>query len=397
MAPVTCDSIMAPHTLTPIEMIERLIGIPTVSSESNLALIEFVRDYLAGHGIECRLTYNDDRGKANLFATIGPDRPGGIVLSGHTDVVPIAGQPWDSDPFTLTRRDDKLYGRGTCDMKSFIAIALAMVPTFKQAGLQRPIHLALSYDEEVGCLGAPSMLDDIALNLPLPAMAIIGEPTSMQLANRHKGDIVFKTVFTGRDGHSSAPHRGVNAIFAANEFISCLARMAEQYREQGPFDDSFDPPYTTFNVGQIGGGTAFNIIARRCELVWEFRPLPSVDPDEVTARLQAFLNDDLLPRMRGAAEESAIDTTPLCNVPPLMPETDSPAEALIRALTGINSAVGVAFGTEGGQFQRAGIPAVIFGPGSIQQAHKPNEFIEIAQVEACVAFMHKLSSWAAST
>ncbi len=383
--------------LTPMEMIARLIGFPTVSSESNLALIEFVRDYLAGHGVESRLTYDDDRRKANLFATLGPDRAGGIVLSGHTDVVPVAGQPWDSDPFTLTRRGDKLFGRGTCDMKSFIAIALAMVPTFKAAGLRRPIHFALSFDEEVGCLGAPRMLDDIAANLPLPAMAIIGEPTSMQLANRHKGDIVFKTVFTGRDGHSSAPHRGVNAIFAANEFISRLAGMAAQHREQGPFDDSFDPPYTTFNVGQIGGGTAFNIIARRCELVWEFRPLPGVDPDEVMARLREFLSEDLLPRMRRAAEESSIETTPLCNVPPLLPDTDSPAEALIRALTGINAAIGVAFGTEGGQFQRAGIPAVVFGPGSIQQAHKPNEFIEVAQVEACVDFMHKLGSWAART
>lgn len=386
---------MSNRTYTPLDMIARLIGFPTVSSESNLDLIEFVRDYLAGHGIETRLTYDDGKRKANLFATLGPDQAGGIVLSGHTDVVPVAGQPWDSDPFTLTRRGDKLFGRGTCDMKSFIAIALAMVPTFKAAGLRRPIHFALSFDEEVGCLGAPRMLDDIAASLPLPAMAIIGEPTSMQLANRHKGDIVFRTVFTGRDGHSSAPHRGVNAIFAANEFISRLAGMAAQHREQGPFDDSFDPPYTTFNVGQIGGGTAFNIIARRCELVWEFRPLPGVDPDQVTARLQGFLNHELLPRMRRAAEEASIETTPLCNVPPLLPDTDSPAEALIRALTGINAAIGVAFGTEGGQFQRAGIPAVIFGPGSIQQAHKPNEFIEIAQVEACVDFMRKLGAWAA--
>ena len=381
--------------LTPMEMIERLIAIPTVSSDSNLGLIEFVRDYLAGHGVKSRLTYNDDKRKANLFATIGPDQAGGVVLSGHTDVVPVAGQPWDSDPFTLIQRGDKLYGRGTCDMKSFIAIALAMVPTFKQAGLRRPIHLAFSYDEEVGCLGAPRMLDDIAVNLPLPAMAIIGEPTSMQLANRHKGDIVFKTIFTGRDSHSSAPHRGLNAIFSANEFISFLAQMAVQFREQGPLDDSFDPPYTTVNVGQISGGTAFNIIARRCELVWEFRPLPGVDPNQVIAKAQAFLNDTLLPRMRQSAPEAAIETTQLCNVLPLIPETDSPAEALIRALTGINSAIGVAFGTEGGQFQRAGIPAVIFGPGSIQQAHKPNEFIEIAQVEACIAFMHKLSDWAA--
>jgi acetylornithine deacetylase len=387
---------MSAKTYTPMEMIERLIGFPTVSSDSNLDLIEFVRDYLAGLGIESRLTYDDDKRKANLFATVGPNRAGGVVLSGHTDVVPVAGQPWDSDPFTLSRRGDKLYGRGTSDMKSFIAIALATVPSFQKAGLRRPIHLALSFDEELGCVGAPRMLRDIADNLPLPAMAIIGEPTSMQLANRHKGDIVFRTVFTGRDGHSSAPHRGLNAIFCANEFMTFLSQLATEFREKGPFDDSFDPPYTTINVGQIGGGTAFNIIARRCEMIWEFRPLPAADPDAIVKRIQTFLQEDLLPRMRKVVEEAAIETVTLCAVPPLTPQTDSPAEALIRTLTGANAAIGVAFGTEGGQFQQTGIPAVIFGPGSIQQAHKPNEFIEIAQVEACIGFMQKLSAWAAS-
>lgn len=387
---------MSAHNYSPMEMIERLVGFPTVSSDSNLNLIEFVRDYLAGHGIESRLTYDDDKRKANLFATIGPDRAGGVVLSGHTDVVPVAGQPWESDPFTLSRRGDKLYGRGTSDMKSFIAIALATVPTFLKAGLRRPIHLALSYDEELGCFGVPRMLRDIAANLPLPAMAIIGEPTSMQLANRHKGDLVFRTVFTGRDGHSSAPHRGLNAILSAAEFLTFLSRLSEELREQGPHDDSFDPPYTTFNVGQIDGGTAFNIVARRCEIIWEFRPLPGVAPETVIARVRGFVEGELLVRMRRVAEEAAIETTTLCDLPPLMPEADSPAEALIRALTGVNEAIGVAFGTEAGHFQQTGIPAVVFGPGSIQQAHKPNEFIEIAQVEACIGFMQKLSAWAAS-
>jgi acetylornithine deacetylase len=387
---------MSAHNYSPMEMIERLVGFPTVSSDSNLNLIEFVRDYLAGHGIESRLTYDDDKRKANLFATIGPDRAGGVVLSGHTDVVPVAGQPWESDPFALSRRGDKLYGRGTSDMKSFIAIALATVPTFLKAGLRRPIHLALSYDEELGCFGVPRMLRDIAANLPLPAMAIIGEPTSMQLANRHKGDLVFRTVFTGRDGHSSAPHRGLNAILSAAEFLTFLSRLSEELREQGPHDDSFDPPYTTFNVGQIDGGTAFNIVARRCEIIWEFRPLPGVAPETVIARVRGFVEGELLVRMRRVAEEAAIETTTLCDLPPLMPEADSPAEALIRALTGVNEAIGVAFGTEAGHFQQTGIPAVVFGPGSIQQAHKPNEFIEIAQVEACIGFMQKLSAWAAS-
>jgi len=387
---------MTARRTSPMEMIEKLVGFATISSESNLDLIQFVRDYLAGHGVESRLTYDDGKRKANLFATIGPDRAGGVVLSGHTDVVPIAGQPWESDPFTLTKRGDKLYGRGTSDMKSFIAIALAMVPSFKEAALRRPIHLALSYDEEVGCFGVGRMLRDIAANLPLPAMAIIGEPTSMQLANRHKGDVVLRTAFTGRDGHSSAPHRGLNAIAAAAEFISFLSRLAEELREQGSHDDSFDPPYTTFNVGQIEGGTAFNIVARHCQVIWEFRPLPGVTPESVMARIREFAEGELLLRMRRVAEEATIETTTLCALPPLMPETDSPAEALIRALTGVNDAIGVAFGTEAGHFQQTGIPAVVFGPGSIQQAHKPNEFIEIAQVEACVTFMQKLAGWAAS-
>jgi acetylornithine deacetylase len=224
-------------------------------------------------------------------------------------------------------------------------------------------------------------------------MAIIGEPTSMRLANRHKGDQVFRTVFTGRDGHSSATHRGVNAIFAAARFLGHLSDLADEFREAGPFDDSFDPPYTTVNAGQIDGGTAFNIIARHCALIWEFRPVPSVAPETVTARVQAFVEGELLPAMRATAPEASIETTVLCNLPPLMPQAESPAEALIRALTGANEAIGVAFGTEAGHFQQTGIPAVVFGPGSIEQAHQPNEFIEIAQVEACVDFMQKLAGW----
>ncbi|QEX19685.1 acetylornithine deacetylase [Hypericibacter terrae] len=388
---------MSARRYSPMEMIETLIGFPTVSADSNLNLIGFVRDYLSGRGIESRLTYDESKRKANLFATIGPDRPGGVVLSGHTDVVPVAGQPWESDPFTLTRRGDRIYGRGTSDMKSFIAVALALVPEFQKAGLRRPIHLALSYDEEVGCFGVPHMLRDIAANLPLPAMAIIGEPTSMQLANRHKGDLVFRTRFTGRDGHSSAPQRGLNAIFSAAEFLTFLSRLAAELRDEGPQDESFDPPYTTVNVGQIDGGTAFNIVARRCEIIWEFRPLPSVAPETIVARVRNFVETELLPRMRQAAEEAEVETATLVALPPLMPEPDSPAEALIHALTGVNEAIGVAFGTEAGHFQQTGIPAVVFGPGSIQQAHKPDEFIEIAQVEACVGFMRKLAAWAASS
>jgi acetylornithine deacetylase len=378
-----------------LEMIEQLIGFATVSTESNLALIDYVRTYLARYGVESRLTHDPDHRKANLFATIGPHSPGGIVLSGHTDVVPVVGQPWETDPFRLHRKGDRLYGRGTCDMKSFIAIALASVPAFAAARLRRPIHLALSYDEELGCLGAPSMLRDVTEHLPLPALAIVGEPTSMRLANRHKGSIALRAILTGRDGHSSAPHRGVNAIACANEFISFLEAMAAEFRTAGPFDESFDPPYTTVNVGMVSGGAAANIIARRCEVVWDFRPLPAVEPETVIRRAKAFL-DHLLVQMRTQASEASVDLIPLYQVPPLVPGLHSPAEALVRMLVDGSPAEGVAFGTEAGQFQRAGIPAVVFGPGSIQQAHRPDEYIAMDQIQSCTDFMGKVCAWAAS-
>lgn len=377
-----------------LAMIERLVAFPTVSANSNLDLIHDVRDYLAGHGIASRLTFDADRRKANLFATVGPEIAGGIVLSGHTDVVPVAGQPWDTDPFKIVRRDGRLYGRGAADMKSFIAVALALVPEFKAAKLRVPIHLALSYDEEVGCTGVSGMLDDIAANLPRPALAIIGEPTGMQIANRHKGYYAHKTVFTGRDGHSSATHKGLNAISHAAELIGFLSKLEAELRRDGPFDDSFDPPYSTFNVGMISGGTAMNIIARSCEVTWEFRPLPSVEPAAVIRRVEQFLQQDLLPRMRRSVPEAGIESERLCVVAPLRAETDSPAEALVRLLTGANQSIGVAFGTEGGLFQQAGIPAVVCGPGDIAQAHQPNEFIALDQVEACVVFLRKLLDWA---
>jgi acetylornithine deacetylase len=379
-----------------VDMLERLIGFATVSSESNLALIDYVRSYLAEQGIESRLTFNADRRKANLFATIGPPRAGGIVLSGHTDVVPVIGQPWDTDPFRLHRSGDRLHGRGTCDMKSFIAISLAAVPAFAAANLRRPIHLALSYDEELGCLGAPGMLRDIGEHLPPPALAIIGEPTSMRLANRQKGSLALRTILTGRDGHSSAPHRGVNAIAYANEFISFLQKMATEFHTAGPFDESFDPPYTTVNVGVVNGGAAANIIARRCEVVWDFRPLPGVSPEGVIERVKAFLQDELLRRMRCDAPEASVELIPLYEVPPLVPEKDSPAEALVRLLVDGPPAGGMSFGTEAGQFQRAGMSAVVFGPGSIEQAHRPNEYISMDQVQACSDFMGKICAWAAS-
>jgi acetylornithine deacetylase len=374
---------------TPLDLIRRLVGFDTVSAHSNLALIHYVRDYLREFGIESRLTFDADGKKANLLAAIGPNIPGGIVLSGHTDVVPVAGQPWVSDPFVLVERDNR-----SSDMKSFLAIALALVPEFQAARLRVPIYFALSYDEEVGCLGVGRLLSDLAAAVPRPAAAIIGEPTLMKLINRHKGFHSFTTTVTGRDGHSSGTHRGVNAIAYAAEIVGFLSRLAAEIAAQGPFDDGFDPPYTTINVGAMRGGTATNIIARQCSFDWEFRPIPGFDVPTIRRRLDSFIAESILPRMRAVAPETAVVTIQDSASSPLVPTADSPAEALVRLLTGANIAGAVSFGTEASHFQDSGIPAVLCGPGSIDQAHQPNEFIALEQVEACVAFMRKLKDWA---
>ena len=380
--------------IAPRDMLAKLVAFDTTSAKSNLALIDFVRDYLASHGIESRLIFDDQRSKANLYASLGPGGAGGVVLSGHTDVVPVAGQPWSADPFTLRESNGKLYGRGSCDMKGFIALALSLVPEMQAAGLKRPIHIALSYDEELGCLGAPRMIADIKANLPLPDVAIVGEPTRLKLGNKHKGCYGFDLEVTGRDGHSSATHRGVNAIACAARAIAYLDDMAERFRREGPFDPGFDPPYTTFNVGEIGGGTAVNIIARQCKVAWEFRPIPAVDPKTVIAEVERFLNQNLTPRMREKAPEAGVTMREACVVPPLVPRPGSPAEALARHLTGANDTIGLAFGTEAGQFQEIGIDAIVCGPGSIEQAHQPDEFIELSQFAEGEAFLRRLIDWA---
>lgn len=381
---------------TPLDLVRTLVGFDTVSARSNLELIHYVRDYLKDLGIESRLTFDAAKNKANLLAVIGPNVPGGIVLSGHTDVVPVAGQPWESDPFTTVERGGRLYGRGTSDMKSFIAVALALVPELLEVKLRVPIYLAFSYDEEVGCLGVGGLLKDLAASLPRPACAIIGEPTLMQLINRHKGFCGFTTTVTGRDGHSSGTHRGVNAVAYAAEIIAFLSRLSAEIAEHGPFDDSFEPAHTTLNVGMIRGGTALNIIARQCSFDWEFRPIPAFDEPSIRRRLDSFVAEEILPRMREVAPEADVTTTVICREPALVPLADSPAEALVRLLTGANTAGAVSYGTEASLFQETGIPSVVCGPGSIEQAHQPNEYIALDQIDACVAFLRKLKDWASA-
>ena len=374
---------------SPCEMIEALVGFPTVSRDSNLELIHFVRDYLAGCGVESRLVPNEDATKANLLATVGPEAEGGVVLSGHTDVVPVDGQSWETDPFKVVVRDGRLYGRGTADMKSFSAVALALVPDMLAYGLKRPIHLALSYDEEVGCLGAPAMIAKIAAEVPRPAAVIVGEPTSMNVITAHKGIMVMETVVTGRDVHSSQTHRGVSAVMTAARLVAKLEEMACAVVDH-PSALPFEPPHTTIHVGVIKGGTAANVISRRCRFVWDIRHIPEDDPMVHVDRFNAWCESEVLPGMRRVAPEAWIETRMLHRTPGLGPEEHGEAERIARALTGDNAIRAAAYAAEAGQFQEAGFSTVICGPGSIDQAHQPNEYIELEQVERCERFLRRL-------
>ena len=375
---------------SPRQMLERLVAFDTTSRGSNLALIDFVTGYLTSHGLAPKQIPNAEGTKANLLVTLGPNKPGGIILSGHTDVVPVDDQEWDTDPFTAVEKDGKLFGRGTADMKAFSAVALALVPEFLRRGLKTPIHIALSYDEEIGCLGVRPMIADIAKTMPKPKLAIIGEPTEMKVVNAHKGIRAFRTTVTGREAHSSRTDKGVNAVMVAAELIVHLARLAEEMRERGDPSGRFDPPYTTVQAATIQGGTALNILAHHCTFQWEFRYLPGTSENDAFDRFEVHARETVLPRLRKVAPEADIVTKAGGHVKPLLAVADCPAEALAKQLTGQNHAEAVAYGTEAGLFQEAGIPSVVCGPGNILQAHKPNEFIELSQIDACTAFMRRL-------
>ena len=380
---------MTAPAFTPVEMLAKLVSFDTTSSKTNLPLIEFVAEYLGAHGIACELVHNDDRTKANLLATLGPLVDGGIVLSGHTDVVPVEGQSWDADPFTLVERDGRLYGRGTADMKSFLAVALAMVPELLARGVKAPVHLAFSYDEEVGCLGAPRLVERLTAKGVRPKAVIVGEPTAMRVVNAHKAIRAFRTTVTGREAHSSATHLGANAIAAAAELITFLFSLGDELRKRGDPSGRFNPPHTTVSVGKIAGGTALNIIPKTCSFLWECRLLPGTEAGEIIARMDAKA-DEIVDGLRRGAPEAAIDTRPLGSVPPLEPEEDSAAESLALLLAQKNAAEAVSYGTEAGLFQRAGLSAIVCGPGDIAEAHRPNEFIETTQIDACVAFFRRM-------
>lgn len=373
-----------------VEMIRKLVGFPTVSRDSNLELIHFVRDRLAALGAEARLTYNDERSKANLFATLGPRGKPGIVLSGHTDVVPVDGQAWDTDPFCVVEKDGKLYGRGTSDMKSFVAVVLALAPEFAQRGLKTPIHFSFSYDEEVGCIGVGRLIADLAQAGIKPQSCIVGEPTLMRPVIAHKGKKGFRCNVRGFACHSAYAPMGVNAVEAAAEAVAFLKSMARRHRDNGPYDRGFDVAHTTVHTGVMRGGTALNIVPHECTFDFEFRHLPGDDPDALFAEFRNYLDTSLVPEMRAVHADSGFEIVPLSVLPALDNGPEMEVVGLAQELSG-NSDIGkVSYGTEGSQFQRAGIPTVVCGPGSIEQAHKPNEYVAIEQVEKCEQFIRRL-------
>ncbi|HTR83702.1 MAG TPA: acetylornithine deacetylase [Reyranella sp.] len=386
---------MNQSTLSSIEMLKQLVAFDTTSRNSNLDLIKHIQSYLDGFGVKSTLVPNAEGTKANLFASIGPNAPGGIVLSGHTDVVPVDGQPWVTDPWTLTEKPDgNLYGRGTCDMKGFIAVALSHVPAIQRARLKVPLHFAFSYDEEIGCLGAPALVEKLVGNVPMPRAVVVGEPTMMAVVNAQNAGGGIVATFTGVEAHSSMTHLGVSAIHFAGEFIHWLNVLQEELAQRKhPHLDTV-PNHTTINVGIIHGGTAGNILARECVLNWGYRTLPGDDPWEVQHRAEKYIAGELLPRMKARHPDADIVLKRRSFLPPLKPEENGEAVKLALEWTGGNRTYAVPYGTEASIFRNHGIPTIICGPGDISQAHQPNEFVAKSQMDACDGFVDKIIQWA---
>lgn len=376
---------------SPREILARLVAFPSVSRDSNLDLVDWVEGWLDGHGIAAHRVWNADRSKAALYAHVGPGIPGGVVLSGHTDVVPVDGQAWSSDPWVLTERDGKLYGRGAVDMKGFDALALWAMAEAARGELRRPLQIALSYDEEVGCTGAPPMIDAMVGHLPKASAVIVGEPSMMKVVTGHKGSIGFATHVKGYEVHSSIMHEGVSAIHEAARLIVWANEVnaANRAAEPGPLAAMFEPPWTTLHIGQIEGGTAHNITAADCRFGFDFRVVPGESIEDWEAHYRAKVAE-LEAEMKAVRPEAGIELAPYFRVPPLQPEKDGAAEALARRLTGDNGQAVVSFGTEAGQFRERGYSAVVCGPGDIAQAHQADEFITIEQFDAGQSFMRRL-------
>ena len=368
-----------------------LIAYPTVSADSNLALITHAAERLGDAGAAIHIHRDHSGEKANLFATIGPDRPGGVVLSGHSDVVPALEPEWESDPFAMRMQDGRLHGRGACDMKGFIACMLAMAETFAARDLARPVHFALTYDEEVGCLGARQLVQDLAAAGIRPAAAIIGEPTNMRMIEGHKGCCEYTTRFKGLEGHGSNPDAGVNAIEYAVRYAARMAEIGRGLRNEPVPGSRFEPPFTTVQIGRIEGGAARNVIAGDCLIEWEMRPVRPGDAERVKRDLALFCDEVLLPEMRRVSPDCFIETDVIGEVAGLEPVADNEARDIVARLTGANDCDVVAFGTEAGLFQEFGMSAIVCGPGSIEQAHKPNEYVALSELDACLAMLHGLA------
>jgi acetylornithine deacetylase len=398
-APATPASVRAgpaagEPTLLAWPLLRTLTAFDTTSRESNLALIEWAAAYFRSYGIEPTLTFDDDRRKANLFATLpardGNETTGGIVLSGHTDVVPVDGQPWDSDPFAATAIGHRIFGRGVADMKGFCATALAFVPEFLRRGPARPVHYALSYDEEVGCIGVQRLIADVVRRGIAPAGCVVGEPTGMEVVVAHKGKKSWRCRVRGLEAHSSLTPKGVNAVEIACEIVTYLTTMARSFRDDGRRDDAYDVPYTTVHTGTIRGGTALNIVPRECAFEFEIRHLPFDDPDELFAEVREYAKR-FLPAMRAVAADASIEFEELSTMPGFDGANDSAIADLGRTCCGEGGHGKVSFGSEASRFHGAGIPAIVCGPGHIAQAHQPNEWVSIEQLARCEAFMRRLA------
>jgi acetylornithine deacetylase len=375
------------------ELLARLVSFDTTSHKSNLSLIRFVEDYLLQHGVVSQIVPTADGEKASLYATVGPIGVGGVALSGHTDVVPVVGQRWTSDPFVVTERDGRLYGRGTADMKGFLACVLAAVPAFMQRQLAVPVHLAFSYDEEIGCLGVRPMIAEFGGRLVKPRMVLVGEPTMMSVVDSHKGPVRWHIDIKGRAAHSSMAPLGVNAIAVAGKLLRELADIEHELKLR-PQDPRFDPPYATLQVTRIDGGTATNIVPVSCSMDFDVRAIPGVDITAIDRRIHTFAANVCLPDMRKVAPEAAIDIAIANQVPPFSAGASSEVVALALNLAGQNETHAVSYATEAGLFQVAGSPAVVVGPGDIAQAHTADEWIAADQLEKCSAFLARLGDWA---
>lgn len=371
-------------------LLRHLIAYPTVSTDSNLAMIEFLADQLTSVGARVDIHHDATGAKANLFATLGPEVDGGIVLSGHSDVVPVADQDWSTDPFEMVERDGNLYGRGTCDMKGFIAASVAMAPFFAERIRDRPVHFAFTHDEETGCLGAQALAQVLRAQGIRPGVAIIGEPTSMRIIEGHKGCYEYSTHFTGLEGHGSGPDRGVNAVEYAVRYVARLLELKDQLKDRAPKDSRFEPPWTTINTGALIGGVAHNVIPGKARVDWEMRPVQNGDADFVKSDLHEFCTHKLLPAMRAVSPDADIVTEVIGEVDGLIPADENEAKDILMELTGANGADTVPFGTEAGIFQSLGMSAVVCGPGSIEQAHKPDEYVSLDQLSQCLTMLERL-------